>query len=279
MASNTEFIAIMSGGVSYNRILVPYIFCAALLCGCSFYLSGYIIPPANKIRIAFENKYIRAPRHTYTQSIHKRIDANTYVYFGSYNQQNNTGSNFSIENFDGQELLSKTTAEFVKWDTTLQNWSLKNWVTRELKNDHEILTHGESKDTTIENVHPAEFTRRLSYKQLMTNTELEEYINLETEKGSTNLGFYKVEQHKRGAFPFSTIILTLIGVSLASRKSRGGIGLHIGIGLIISFSYIFLMQVSTTFAIYGNFSPLIAVWIPNILFLILGLGLYTKAQK
>ncbi|NQY67236.1 MAG: YjgP/YjgQ family permease [Flavobacteriales bacterium] len=278
MASNTEFIAIMSGGISYNRILVPYFISSAILCLFTYYLSGYVIPPANKVRIEFENKYMKAPRHGQSLRNHKRIESDTYVYIAHYNAQTNTGNNFSIERFDEHKLISKTIAKTIKWDSTNQAWSMTNWLTRDLKEDFEIITQGKKKDTII-NLHPKEFKRRITDMAFMTNTELAEFIELEKERGGDRIEFYIVEQYKRGAFPFSTMILTLIGVSLASRKSRGGIGLHIGIGLGISFIYILLMQISTTFATYSNVTPLLAVWIPNIIFLSVGIALYSRAQK
>ncbi|NQY08237.1 MAG: YjgP/YjgQ family permease [Flavobacteriales bacterium] len=278
MASNTEFIAFMSGGVSYNRILLPYFICATLLCGVSYYMSGYIIPRANESRLLFQQEYIKARSNPKSLAIHKRLDEGVYAYIGWWNLSLDRGIKFTLEKFEGQKLRSKISSEYLKWDTTKNLWTLKKWQRIEILEDREIITKGSSLDTVLD-MHPSEFRRVVSDKDFMNNTDLAEFIKTETERGSERLEFYKVEQYKRNAFPFSTLILTLMGVTLASRKTRGGTGLHIGFGLLLSFSYILLMQVSTTFALYSDSPPLISVWAPNILYMLLGIFLYFKAQK
>lgn len=281
MAYQTEIIAILSSGVSFRRMMFPYFMGAAVIAVFSFLLGGYIIPPANRVRIHFENVYVKNRKKDVGLSkIHMQIKPGVFVYMDRYRTYSGKGDHFSLEKYNGKELVSKLSARSVKYDTTSGKWQLQKYVLREFTDgiEHEISS-GSKIDTIIPNVTPNDFKEERKFFEMMTNTELNNYIAEQKARGVGNLEEFVIEKHKRIASPFSAFILTLIGVSLASRKVRGGMGLHIGIGIALSFGYIMFMTVSTTFAINGNMNPIIAVWIPNIVFAAIGIFLYMKAPK
>ena len=278
MATRTEVVAILSSGVSYNRILVPYMLSATVIALLSLYLNNFLIPHATKKRIEFEDRYIRDQFHNRDRNIHKQIAPDNYIYLERYATEENTGYRFSIEKFDKGELYYKMMAETIKWDSVKSHWTINNYFIRTIKGENEYIRKGTAIDTMLDFT-PQEFGRKDNTVETMDYTELNQYITSEKLKGSENTEVYQINKYSRSSFPFATFILTLIGVSIASRKIRGGIGMHIGLGILISFTYIMFMQVSTTFAASGSISPLIAVWIPNILFSFLAWYLLAKAQK
>lgn len=278
LAARSEIIAILSSGVSFNRLLYPYFVAALVIAVFSFGLRSYIIPQANKERLAFENTYIRNAYRNVERNIHKQLEPGVFIYMESYNNFNDIGYKFAIEKFEDGELVSKLNSSFIQWDTTINKWMIHNYVIRHIDGLDETIEKGTKIDTTL-SIQPSDFERRLSIVEAMNNDELDQYIEELQMQGSGTVVHYLLEKYKRIAFPFSTFILTLIGVSLASRRTRGGTGLHIGLGLLISFAYILFMQLSTNFAIGGSMSPLLAVWIPNILFTIIALFLYRITPK
>ncbi len=278
MATRTEIVAILSSGVSYNRILVPYMLSATVIAILSLYLNNFLIPHATKQRIAFEDRYIRDQFYNRDRNIHKQISPGNYIYLERYATEENTGYRFSIEEFNKGTLYYKLMSETIKWDSTKGHWVINNYFIRTINNSEEYIRKGARIDTTFAFT-PKEFGRKDNTVETMDYSELNSYIDSERLKGSDNIEASQIAMYGRSAFPFATFILTLIGVSIASRKIRGGIGMHIGLGILISFSYIMLMQVSTTFAAGGLVSPLIAVWVPNLLFSILAWYLLKNAQK
>jgi lipopolysaccharide export system permease protein len=278
MASNSEIVAILSGGISFRRMLRPYFICAFTLAVLSFYLNNFLIPDANKKRLAFEEVYYRNKFRNFAQDIHRQIDDNTYVYMSNFVADLDLANNFSIERFNGKNLEYKLISDNAKWDSTINKWTITNYVERYIDGLNETIYTGARKDTAI-NLLPDEFKRRNSYITTMDMFALNDFIEEEKFKGSQLIVEYEVERQQRGAYPFATFVLTLIGVSISSRKVRGGIGLHIGIGLLISFSYILFMQISSTFAINSGAPAIVAVWIPNILYSFLALYLLKKAPK
>lgn len=278
MANNTEIIPILNSGVSFNRLLRPFLISATILGIISFILGNFIIPPANKIRLEFENKYIRNPYQNRDKNIHLQIEPGTFVYMEGYNIKRNIGYKFSMEKFENGELKSKLMSNYIKWDSLNNSWSINQYFIREIDGYNEKIINGQRLDT-IFNMHPNDFNVRLSMVETMNMFALNKFIDQERMKGSKYLVFHLIEKHKRIAFPFATIILTVIAVAISSKKVRGGIGLHLGLGLLISFSYILFMQVSTTFATNGSLSPFIAVWIPNFVYMSLGFYLVHKAPK
>lgn len=278
MATRTEIVAILSSGISYRRLLFPYMLSATVITILSLYLNNYVIPHATKKRIAFEDKYIRNQFHNSDRNIHKQIAPGNYIYMERFSTDEATGYKFSIEKFNKGKLYYKLMADYIKWDTTKSHWTISNYYIRYINGMDEVLKKGDKIDTTF-NFTPEEFGRKDNVVGTMDSDELKKYIEEETLKGSDNIESYKIERYRRNAFPFATYILTLIGVSIASRKVRGGIGMHIGLGIGISFAFIMFMQISTTFAASGLVSPLVSVWIPNVIFSFLAWYLLKKAQK
>lgn len=278
MASQTEIVAILSGGISFRRMMVPYMVAATLLASISFYLNGWVIPHANKTRLAFENTYIKNPYVLKARNIHRQLKPGEFIYFESYNTLDQMGFRFSYEKFEGRQLVYKFTADRLRWDTVTTQWRVENYRVREINGMQEYIRRGSVLDTTFGFL-PAEFSTRENNITAMDNRELNAFIAEKRLRGAEGLQFDLVEKYRRSAFPFATFILTLIGVSLSSRKVRGGIGLQIGAGILLSFTYIMFMQVSTTMATNGNFPPLVAVWIPNVVFGIIAVYLYRTAPK
>jgi len=278
MAANTEIISILTSGMSFKRMLLPYFIAATVLASLSLYLNNFVIPHANQKRLAFEDTYLRVKYRNIDRNIHRQINQGTLIYFERFDNLRNTGYKFSLEKIENGELKHKLMADYIKWDSVSNKWVIENYFIRKIDGMHETIETGSRIDTVL-NFHPSDFGRRINSIETMNYPELNQFIEKEQSKGSEKIVFYLIEKHRRFAFPFATFILTLIGVTIASRKVRGGIGMHVGIGLAISFTYILFMQVSTTFATNANVTPMLAVWIPNILFGIIGLYLLRIAPK
>lgn len=278
MANNTEIVAILSGGVSFQRLLYPYFVTSLFLSILSYFFNSYTIPNSNKVRVEFENIYINN-RYVYKErNIHMQLDDSTYAYLESYNNQENIGFRFSLEKFRGKDLHYKLLADQIRWDTAKKNWTIVGYSIRHINGLKESMERGDRKDTILA-MSPVDFERKDNSIGSLTTPELKEYINKERKRGASGIEAYDVEYYKRYAMPFSTFILVLIAVSLCSRKVRGGVGAQLGIGIGSSFAFIMLMQFTTTFALKGGLHPLISVWIPNIIFGIYGLYLLRIAPK
>lgn len=278
MAFNTEIIAILSNGISFRRMLFPFLFSAFLISAMSFYLANFTIPVANETRLAFENKYIHDSKPTRERNIHLQTSKHDYVYVQSFNQRSNTGFRFTHEHITDEGLQYKITSEYLRWDSTNQQWILDKYSKRILDGNRQSLRLMEQTDTIMP-LTPKDFTHQVKPVATMNYMQLRNFIKKEETRGTGNIAIYKVEKHKRIAFPFATVVLTLIGVSLASRKTRGGIGLNLAAGLMISFSFILFEQISTTFAIKSDLEPWIAVWMPNFVFVIIGIFITRMAPK
>jgi len=279
MAYNTEFIAILSNGVSFNRILYPYFISAFIITAFSFALNNFIIPHASAKKLAFEEQYYhKSPKVYNERNIHKQINPGVFIYLENFNTYNNSGRQFSMEKFENGELVSKLLSREVRWDSASHKWKIRDYMIRNYQGENQTIITGKSMDTTL-NITPDEFRRRDNAVEAMNLPELNRFIKRQRMQGASNLDELLIEKHKRFSFPFSTFILTLIGVSVSSRKVKGGIGMQIGIGLLISFSYILFLQFSSQFAISGAFSPFVAAWIPNVLFAIIAIFLYRMAPK
>ncbi|MDP3464038.1 MAG: LptF/LptG family permease [Bacteroidales bacterium] len=279
MAGNTEIIAILSSGVSFNRMLRPYLFASVLLGVTSFYLGNFLIPRTNEIRREFKNKYIENLSKDKERNIHVQIEKGVFVYVENYNNKLSTGYKFTMEKYDGQQLTYKLAAERIELDTTRKNgWMIFNYVERKIDSLDETLVKGKRIDTVL-NLQPTDLYKIKEDYEVMNFWELRRHIDKELLKGSKGVTTYQVEKHKRVASPVAIIILTFIGVAVSSRKVRGGIGMHLGVGIGLTFSYIIFMQFSTVFATFGNLPPFLAAWIPNMVFAVLGIYLITKAPK
>lgn len=278
MAYQSEIISILGSGVSFQRMLLPYMISAAVLASLSLYLNHYIIPKSNGVRLAFEEKYIRNPYENKDKNIHRQISPGNYIYVTSYNHRIQSGYQFSFEKITNGERNFYLRSDKITWDSTQNKWSLDNYFIRTINGVTEHISMGAKMDTSLDFM-PTEFGQRQTKIESMQTPELISFIEAEKLKGSSRIPFYESEKHWRTAFPFATFVLTLIGVSVASRRVRGGIGWQLGMGLLISFSYILFMQVSTTFATYGNLPPIAAVWIPNLTFAVLALFMLRSAVR
>jgi lipopolysaccharide export system permease protein len=279
MAYNTEIIAILNSGMSFRRLLVPYLISATLIAGLSFYLSDQVIPNANKVKLDFEEKYVRKrPVRFSTKDFHRQIEPGVYVYMQNYSNVSRVGYNFTIEKFEDGELVSKMFADQIRWDTILNKWQARRYYIRTIDGLEETIVEGREIDTTLA-IHPDDFKMRLNIVETMSLKELDIFIKKQLMQGETNVTAYQIERHNRISFPFTTFILTLIGVAVSSRKLRGGIGLQIAIGVVISFTYILFTQFSKQFAIGGMLPVMLAVWLPNLFFLIVALFLFRLAPR
>jgi len=280
MAYNTELIAILSSGVSFKRLMLPYFVSSFLIAVFTFFLANFVIPNSNKVKLDFEEKYYRSSGGRYSsRDIHRQVYPNVYAYMESYNTGAQVGRNFSLERFnDAGQLESKLVSNYVTWDSTLEKWSARFFYIRDIVDGEEIITTGRRIDTVL-TITPEDFSRRSDFVVTMNYSELNEYIDLLKLQGSDEVLLLLNEKHKRYANPFSIFILTLIGVSISSRKVRGGIGAQIGFGIGLSFTYIFFMQFATQFSLKGNLDPMLAMWIPNIIYFFIAVFLYKLAPK
>jgi lipopolysaccharide export system permease protein len=278
LASRTEIVAILSSGVSFRRLMRPYFIAATILASISFYLNNYLVPKANRERIEFENQYINTYRRSLDMSIHKQLKPGEMIYFEKYNNKSNIGYQFTYEVWDGIELKEKLFASYLKWDSVSNKWNVEDYYFRRFNNGVESIEQGKSFDTTYAFT-PDEFVGRVEDIQMLDVHELNAFIEREKIKGSSNVPFYEVEKHSRNALPFSTYILTVIGVAMSSRKVRGGIGAHIAMGLALAVTYILAMKVTTVYATNAGLNPIIAVWIPNVIYGIIAVVLYNRAPK
>ena len=278
LAYRNEIISILSSGTSYYRFLLPYLIGALIIFGMTLYASHYLVPRANEQRHEFEHVYIRSPYQNKDRNIHMQLDETSYMYIERFNATDSVGYKFSLEQFNDLELVYKLRADRIVWDKTQNLWQIRNYQIRTIDGLNETLSFGSRLDTVF-NFTPSDFVRKVQYSQNLTTPELIKFIELEKLRGSDVVQEYELEKYKRTAFPFASIILTLMGASIASRKSRGGIGFQLGVGMALGFSYILLQQFSSTFAASGAINPLLGVWIPNILYGVITLFLIYLAPK
>jgi lipopolysaccharide export system permease protein len=280
MAVNTEIIAILNSGMSFMRMMWPYSLSALVIAIFAFSLTNFVIPKSNLVRMDFEEKYYKSSsRKVAQENIHRQENENVLVYMGTYNPLSERGQNFTIEKFsDSGRLESKLSSSSVIYDTAKNKWTALNYYIRKIEGNKEVFIRGSTIDTTL-TIKPKDLSRDPEFVGTMTFNELNNYIELLRLQGSDELKLFLIEKHRRIANPFAVFILTLIGVTLSSRKIRGGIGMNIGIGLTLSFSYILFLQFASQFSLKGNLGPMLAMWIPNILYSIIGLVLYKMAPK
>jgi lipopolysaccharide export system permease protein len=280
MTANTEIVAILTGGVSFRRLMYPYFLGALIVSLISLSLNHFVIPKTNIKRLKFEHTYVGSGyQEKYTQNIHRQIAPGRFAYFETFNQDRKSGYHFSFEVIEEGKLMSKLASDFVRYDTTSNKWRLDNWNLRIIHEDgSETITSGRRIDTAL-NFTPKEVKPRLYTTSMMNTPQLIDFIEKERIRGSENMGAYKIELHKRSSWPASTFVLILIAVSLCTKKTRGGLGLNMAIGLLLCGAYVFMTQISTTLATKDDFSPLLAVWLPNIVFGLIGIYLYRIAPK
>ncbi|OEK05049.1 LptF/LptG family permease [Roseivirga misakiensis] len=280
LASHTEIIAILSGGVSYPRMLRPFFFGSVIIAIVSFFLTGWVIPNANKFRVAFEIRYFDKEFNYSERDVHLKVSPTKYAYVSSYNSQDDVAFRFTLEEIQEKEVLWKLSAREAKWDTTELGWRLSKWSLRSFESNSEQYNYENLRDTLIKiNMTPADFGNTKSLEQTLTINELDDYIDELKMKGADNIAIYEIEKLVRYMSAFTAIILTFIGVILSSRKTRGGVGFQIALGFFIAFIYIILFIAAKSNAETGSMNPIVAIWLPNFAFSILGALLYRFVPK
>lgn len=277
MAGHTEIIAILSSGISFKRFLLPYLMAAFLLMVGSFYLGNFLIPKTDSVRRDFKDKYIERLTKSSGSNIHVQIEKGVYVYVGNFDIKRKIAYKFSMEKFDGNRLTYKIIADKAIYDTIDGSWELNTYVERDLTSG-ESMNRGKTKDVVIK-LQPRDLYNIKEEFEVMNLFEIREHIKDLELKGADNMLPYQIEMHKRIASPVAIVILTVIGAALSSRKQRGGMGLNLGIGIVITFSYILFMEFSRVFALSGVFPPFIAAWMPNMIFSLIGIYFLVNAPK
>lgn len=279
LAENSEIIAMFSTGMSFKRLMVPYMISAAIIALVTYVLSTEVIPTGSVTRLKFEQVYKNKKVADYVRNIQLEVDTGVIAYMERYEDYNKTGYRFSLDKFEDHKLVSHLTARRITYDTTaVHRWIIKDYMIREMRGMRETITRGDRMDSII-NMEPQDFLITRGQQETMTSPQLREYIDKQKQRGFANIKVFEVEYYRRIATSFAAFILTVIGLSLSSQKRKGGMGLHLGIGIALSFSYILFQTISSTFAINGNASANLAVWIPNILYLFIAIYLYRKAPK
>lgn len=281
LAENSEIISILAAGVSFRRMLRPYMISCVLISALAYYLSSYVIPHGTIIRQNFEAQYRNSKKRTTADNVQLQVDRGTIAFIQHYNNNTKQGYGFSLDKFENKKLISHMTASSIQYDTisdSKYHWTVRGWKIRELKGLREYITSGETRDTLIM-MEPADLVYSKGQQETFTSPELKAYISKQINRGSGNVVQYQVEYHKRIASSVASFILTIIGASLASRKRKGGMGLYLGIGLTLSFVYIMLQTISATFAVNANFPPMLAAWTPNIIFAVVAYFCYRNAPN
>lgn len=275
MAYKTEIIAILASGVSFKRLLRPYIVGAGMLFLLSLLVNHIIVPIANRNINNFHEKYIWSKKYSSDQNIHIRLSPQLYVYVQNFRFERNEAEKFTAEKIDGILLKEKLMANKAFYREETKDWLLKNITIRTNDGIKETITHKDSMVIKYP-LTPKDFDYREEIKAALTTPNLIKYTQQEIERGRENVNSYLIERYKRTSEAFSGIILTIIGAILASRKIRGGSGFHLVIGIIMSVMYILFQRFSHTFSINSGFNPLVAVWIPNFIFAIVAILMYRK---
>ena len=280
LAYQTEIVAMLSGGMSFRRLMWPYFLGALFITALSLLLSLWVIPMTQKDCVAFEQKYIaRRVREQYDRHIYRQVEPGKFAYIRGFSKSTSVASFFALEQYEGSTLVGALEASDVKFDPQSKHWTAQRYTTRTFDEmGDEKFTQHRNLDTVI-NLDVVELGRLTEFLTTMNIVELNDFLAQQRSKGSDSIRQIEVERHIRFSYPFGTFILTLIGVALSSRKVRGGTGLHIGIGITLCFSYIMLTRVFEEFAKGGSMPTMLAVWLPNIIFLIIGIYLYRKAPK
>ena len=279
LAENSEIIAMMSTGMSFKRLLRPYMISAAIISIMTYGMGAYVIPKGNVTRLNFEDRYKKKKKQDYVRNVQVEVDSGVIAYMERYENYNKTAYRFSLDKFVDKKLVSHLTARSATYDTAnVHKWTLKNYMIREMDGMKESITKGDRLDSIIK-MEPQDFLIMKGQQETMTSSELSAYIERQRRRGFANIKEFEIEYHKRIAMSFASFILTIIGVSLSSRKVKGGMGMYLGVGLALSFSYILFQTVSATFAVNGNASPFLAVWVPNIVYTFIAIYLYRKAPR
>lgn len=282
LASHSEIIAMKSTGMSFKRLLVPYMLGAAIIASVSFGLGGWVIPHGNAAKNAFENKHIKKRQMVdVAENVQMQVDTGVVAYISFFDNRTKSGSGFLLSTYSEKKLISHLTAETIQYDTLADHkysWTLRNYRIRTVKGSREKLVSGEKIDTTLL-MEPKDFFYTYGQQETMTLSELDYFIDRQRLRGSAGLATFEVEYHKRFAAPFAAFILTLIGVSLSSEKRKGGMGTSIGIGLALTFAYILFQTISSSFAVNDEWPAALAVWTPNIVYFFIAAWYYKRTPQ
>ncbi|MBP5630865.1 MAG: LptF/LptG family permease [Bacteroidaceae bacterium] len=282
LADRSEIIAMISAGISRRRLLMPYMISAAIIAGMTFYLGAEVIPRSSVKRLAFENTYKKRVKNpTYAEKVQLQVDTGVIAYMEHFDGVSKTGMHFSLDKFENKKLVSHLSANTAIYDTLSDvryQWHLRDVTIRELRGMREKITNYNQIDSVIR-MEPRDFLFIRNQQETMTNAELKDYIEKQRNRGSGNLSIFEVEYYKRFASPFAAFILSTIGMSLSSRKRKGGMGFSLGIGIALSATYILLQGISATFSTNAGMHPALAAWMPNILYTLIAIYLYRKAPQ
>jgi len=278
LAAKTEIIAILAAGISFKRLMFPYLIAAIIIGISSFYLNSYIIPEANKFRIDFELKYLEDPFYNTDKHIHFKIGPEGYVYLYRYDNRRDIGTTVTLEKIEGTKLTEKITARQLIWIDSTARWTLKNWQKRSVLDHMEILDNGKEIDTLL-NVRPEDFGNKDRHWETMTLDELTDYIELQKSRGADDVALYQIEKYIRFMQPFTVIILMAIGLIVSARKSRRGTGFQIALGFLIAFMFIIAFILAKSIAEAGSMNTIVAIWIPNFIFSIVSVLLYKTVPR
>lgn len=281
LAGNSEIIAMKSAGMSFRRLLRPYMMSAAIIAVTTFLLGAYVIPRGNVSRVNFENAYIKKRSVTSAENIQMQVDTGVVAYITRFDNTTKSGYGFSLDKFADKKLVSHLTAQTIQYDTLSDHrysWTLRMYSIRTLKGMREKIESGERLDTIVM-MEPSDFFYVKNQQETLTLPELDEFIKKQKLRGAAGVSTFEVEYHKRFAVPFAAFILTIIGASLSCQKRKGGMGISLGVGLALSFTYIMFQTVSATFATNAGFPAMLAVWIPNIIFALVAFVLYKRTPE
>ena len=281
LAGNSEIIAMLASGTSFKRLMRPYMISAAIIALLNLYLGAMVIPKGNVVRQNFEARYKSKKKVTSATNVQLQVGKGIIAYMQQYDDVSRTGYGFSLDKFENKKLVSHMTATTISYDSisdSRYHWHAQNYKIRTLKGLREEITTGMSIDTLIM-MEPMDLVFSKGQQETVTSPELLQYISKQQERGSQNVVQYEVEFHKRIAMSFASFILTIIGASLSSRKRKGGMGLYLGIGLALSFAYILLQTISSTFAINAGLPAMLAAWIPNILYVFIAYFCYRQSPN
>ncbi len=281
LAENSEIIAMMSTGMSFPRLMRPYMISAAIICALTLVLGAYVIPRGNVKRVKFENTYKSKKKQTYTTNVQMQVEEGVIAYIDQYEDNVKTGYFFTLDKFVNKKVVSHLQASIIQYDSLSEepyHWIIKNYQVRDLQGMREKISSGDRLDTLIR-MEPQDFLITKGQQQTLTTPELSAYIERQKARGFANIKEFQVEYWQRGASSFAAFILTAIGLCLSAKKRKNGMGISLGIGLALSVTYILFQTISSTFAINANVPPIIAAWIPNIVFTFIAIYCYKFAPK
>ncbi|PWJ42042.1 LptF/LptG family permease [Sediminitomix flava] len=278
LAQHTEIVAMLNGGMSYRRLIQPYLIGSVLLALLTFVNVGWLVPKAAEKKVEFEKEYIKSKYYFSDRDIHLRVSDSSYLYMESYNNNINRGYRFTLETIDSLQLKEKITSDRIEWDSTKQMWHVKKYTTYSFEGEDMTISKGKDLDLDL-NVKPKYFQSRYKLEETLTIPELNDFIASEKARGVAKLGKYSNAIQERYAYPFAMIILTILGVVISSRKTRGGSGLLIAVGFLLAFAYILMVIMSRSFADAGSLSPVVAAWMPNVICSAITAALYYNVPK